>query len=252
MKDLSISEMIEKYKKELIEFSRNNQNNIISKEVFNEEDDDIQEDRINDTIEVSDLSEVDAQPVISPSIVQMTDRVSVNDQAINRRVNENEFDDDITSLEGTNVTGYNAGRTEKQYNTYDEFVADNPETGTLIVRAFVANETFPANGADIEIKKELTSGDYVIHTGKTDESGTYGPVKLNAPSKEYSEEFSDREPYATYTLTVRKDGFITMIYKNLPIFPSVESDQTVNLVPVSQSGGNVDSIVINTAEPTDL
>lgn len=252
MEDLSINEMIEKYKKELMEFSKNYSKNEMIRRESIEQDDINETDEIDDITETIEPIEEVAIPVVTTNVAQPTDEVSVNDKAINRNVNENEYDDEITSLKGTNVTGYNAGRKEKEYNTYDEFVADNPETGTLIVRVFVANETFPGNGADIEIKKELTNGEYVIHRGKTDESGIYGPVELNAPSIEYSKEFSDREPYATYILTVKKDGFLTMIYNNLPIFPSIQSEQPVNLVPISQTGGNVDSIVINTAEPIDL
>lgn len=214
MDDNSIKEMIEKYKKELVEFS-----NAIKDNAY-------------------DYYEEEAVP----SGLRATQGMMTPDNP-NR---------DITQLEGTNSSGYNAGRTEKKYNTYEEFLADNPESGTLRIQGYIASQTYPATNAKVEIRKELTNGSQLIYSGETNESGVYGPVKLPAPKKEFSEEFSDRLPYANYLVTVKKDGFITMIYRNLPIFPGVESNQTINFIPSNQVGDNVSSIVIDALEPIDL
>lgn len=217
MEELSLKEMIEKYKKELIEFSKQN------KEILTQVDDELEEEAVP----------TGYRPV----------------QSMMTPENPNS---DITELEGTNPSGYNSGRIEKTYKTYDEFVRDNPETGTLRIQGYIASQAYPATDAQVEIRKELEKSSYLIYSGKTDESGVYGPVKLNAPQKTYSEEFSDRLPYASYLVTVKKEGFITMIYKNLPVFPGIESNQTINFIPSNQVGDNVSSIVIDALEPIDL
>ena len=43
-----------------------------------------------------------------------------------------------------------------------------------------------------------------------------------------------------------------MIYRTLPVFPGIESNQTINFIPQNQVGDNVTSIVIDAIEPVDL
>ena len=214
MDELSLKEMIEKYKKELMEFS-----NAIK-------------DKTMDIFEEESV----------PTLYRPTQSI----------MTPNDPNSDITELEGTNTSGYDSGRKEEKYSTYEEFVKDNPEYGTLRIQAYIASQAFPAVDAQVEVRKELSNSSYLIYSGKTDESGVYGPVKLNAPQKSISEEISSKIPYTNYLVTVKKDGFITMIYRNLPIFPGVESSQTVNFIPSNQVGENVTSIVIDALEPTDL
>lgn len=214
MDELSLKEMIEKYKKELVEFSNAIKDKAVN--IFEEE--------------AAPAGARAAQSIMTPE----------------------DPNKEITELEGTNSSGYNAGRTEKKYDSYEEFIKDNPEYGTLRIQGYIASQAFPATDATVEVSKELKNGSYLVYTGKTDESGVYGPVKLNAPKKEYSEEFSDIMPYANYLVTVKKEGFISMIYRNLPIFPGVESNQNINFIPSNQVGDNVTSIVIDAVEPIDL
>lgn len=215
MDDSLLKEMIEKYKKELMEFSNSSKAKLRS--------------TIDDEEAVPTMSRP-AQSMMTPE-------------------NPNS---DITELEGTNPSGFDSGRKEKKYKTYEEFVRDNPETGTLRIQGYIASQAYPATDAEVEVSKELENSTYLIYSGKTDESGIFGPVKLNAPKKEYSEEFTDRLPFANYLVKAKKDGFITMIYRNLPVFPGIESNQTINFIPQNQVGDNVTSIVIDAIEPVDL
>lgn len=214
MDDMSLKEMIEKYKRELIEFSNAIKDKAV--EMYEEE------------------------------------AVSTGYRPAQSMMTPEDPNSEITQLEGTNTSGFNSGRTEKKYKTYDEFLRDNPSFGTLRIQASIANQSYPVADALVEVRKELENSSYLIYSGKTDESGVYGPVRLNAPLKEISEEFSDKIPFANYLVNVKKDGFITMVYRNLPVFPGVESNQDVNMIPSNQVGSNVTSIVVDALEPVDL
>ena len=217
MKNFDMEKMIDEYKKELMQYKGENSFEEIKETEFENEE---PEEAFSNSLE--------------------------------RKTNLNSNDDNITSLEGSNESGYDAGRKKKTYESYEEFLQDNPETGYLRVQGFIASETFPATDCELEIRKELKTGSYLIHKGKTDESGIFGPYKLNAPLKKYSEEFSDIEPFASYILIAKKKVFITMIYRNLPIFPGVTSNQNINFVPANQFSDTLNSIVIDSVEPIDL
>ena len=120
------------------------------------------------------------------------------------------------------------------------------------MQAFTANQTFPADGASVEVYKELTGGDYLVHRGETDISGIVSDIELPAPEIYYSQEFSDREPFSSYKVTVSKPGFRTVIFNKVPIFAGIESVQTANLIPSFQSGDNNEPIIIDESEPKDL
>lgn len=249
MDELSLKEMIEKYKKELVEFSnaiKNKAADILQEDVLpvseKKTEKDVDEDaNFNEEYENVTTADYLKEPYVTSGARAAQGMMTPEDP--NR---------EITELEGTNSSGFNAGRKEQKYDTYEEFLSDNPETGTLRIQGYIASQAFPATEASVEIRKELKNGSYLIYSGETDESGVYGPVRLPAPEKEYSEEFSDKIPYANYLVTVKKEGFVTMIYKNLPIFPGVESNQNVNFIPLNQVGENMSSIVIDALEPIDL
>ena len=224
MEDLSMQEMIEKYQKELMAFSKSNPSPPVP--------DDIEE----ESIKKDDEYYEDTVPVIanSPSPAGR------------------EEPEEITSLEGTNVTGYDAGREERKYDTYEEFLRDNPMRGSLRIQTLTGSETYPSAGAEVEIYRQIGGKDMLIAKGITDESGIYENRDLPAPDISYSEELSYIQPFTSYTVSVNQRGYVKVIIRALPIFPNIESMQTLELIPGNQNGDGDSTLTISSQEPQDL
>ena len=79
----------------------------------------------------------------------------------------------------------------------------------------------------------------VIDTSITDENGKTKVFTLPTPTK--SESLSPQNqviPYGLYNMMVEADGYLTNIHLNVPVFPTVTSRQTSNLLLLETAGVN--------------
>ena len=133
----------------------------------------------------------------------------------------------------------------KKYSTYDEFLKDNPQSGSLRVQAFVAGRAFPVSNVKVSVTKDFNSRPYTIAERMTDSSGIAGNIVLPAPESNLSEEpITTQMPYATYDVLIEQPRYVTLLYKDVPIFDSIESIQPVEMRPKIEGMAN-DMIVID-------
>ena len=52
---------------------------------------------------------------------------------------------------------------------YNQFLRDNPSTGTLKVRTTSASSALPVSGVDIIVSKEIGENTIIFYEGKTDD-----------------------------------------------------------------------------------
>lgn len=108
---------------------------------------------------------------------------------------------------------------------------DLTDRGRLSVKV-TKNGYDPVRGVRIDI---MHSGDeQVIESVSTNESGESEVIELAAPPLEYSQEPSDKKPYADYTLRIHADGYETVEIKGSEILPEVTSIQPVNLNAIGE------------------
>lgn len=99
--------------------------------------------------------------------------------------------------------------------------------GTLIVELNVGGAE-PVTGGKVVVLNE--SGEE-LYTLFTDESGKTQPVSLEAPSKDFSEEAGEPQPYTSYNLKISADGFKDVLINGVQIFPDSQAIQNVAMIP---------------------
>ncbi len=117
-------------------------------------------------------------------------------------------------------------------------------SGYLIVNVYTDNIALPVSGARVRIVSDEVNLELY-----TNESGQTEKIELPAPDISYSEEEQNEvRPYNTYTVIVEKEGFTTMRYEGVEIYPSEVSRQDVYLSNESVSA-NLEEVV-NIDPPT--
>lgn len=122
------------------------------------------------------------------------------------------------------------------YNSYDDFMAKNSSSGKMKVQVTAA-ETIPISNARVEVSVELPEGERELFSGLTDIDGIVDNITLPAPSAALSfDENSNIVPFAVYTVKVTNADYATAEYHNAPVFEGIKSIQPVTLVPLTQNG----------------
>lgn len=133
---------------------------------------------------------------------------------------------------------------EREYESLQEFTDVNDRRGTARFRTYTARGALPVKGARIVVSREIGGRNHVFYTLTTDESGLSPIISLPAPPKELSETpDSPVMPYATYDVEVSAAGYDEVLVRSIPIFDGVQSVQRIALVP---SFGQPPEIIDNT------
>lgn len=141
---------------------------------------------------------------------------------------------------------------EEEDESVADFRRENSSNGFLKVQAYSGRGAIPVSGVHILVTKDLGGKEYVFVDDMTDESGFTAAKTLPAPNRELSQTPQKEGaplPYTTYNLIAEREGFVTLIKKNLPIFPGVISLQPLEMLPVPKSQGPVAPIVEEEEEP---
>ncbi len=127
------------------------------------------------------------------------------------------------------------------------------QNGTLVVAVSTASGAIPIEGAVVTVygSDELNSGvRTVIYTNR---SGNTEKITLPAPPASLSENPGSISPFAKYNVDVNKEGYNLRTFVNVPIFAGITSIQPVNLIPLTEYGGEAilpnDSTVTESQSP---
>lgn len=112
----------------------------------------------------------------------------------------------------------------------DEQGTPEPQKGTgrLRVQVYASDQVYPISAAEVLVYDK--NGKEVFR-GYSNASGIVSNILLEAPAKVYSDAPSFVRPYAQYDITVKHPRYATRKYIGVPVFPGIESIQTVQLVP---------------------
>ena len=126
----------------------------------------------------------------------------------------------------------------RPYADYEDFERRNKSQGELRVQVFAADRSFPVKNAGVTVTVPLLNGSKELFSGMTDADGIVEGIVLPTPDKSLSlDEDNTDEPFALYDIRVSHPDFADSEFTNVPIFDSVKSIQPVELVPLTQSGG---------------
>lgn len=105
--------------------------------------------------------------------------------------------------------------------------------GTLIVQAQSASDAIPVEGATVIIRLAAEQGENgLFRVLSTDESGLTVPIRIETPSPAQSLAPGGRKPYSEISAEVTANGYYSMIYSGIPMYPGITSIQPVRMVPI--------------------
>ncbi len=128
----------------------------------------------------------------------------------------------------------------KKLDEYQQFLSENPDTGTLRVQAFTAYGAIPIADTEIVITKDI--GDYHVtfFQGKTDSSGIISNIQLPAPKTEKVASSETPPQYTLYDLAAINVDYETIKKYSVGMFGGVGIVLYIKMNPkIDLSGGNV-------------
>ncbi len=138
----------------------------------------------------------------------------------------------------------------------NDFLAANTESGTMRVEAFASDRSFGVGSARVMIFVELPSGNVAVFDGLTDIDGVTQSVRLPAPPRELAQSpqtgANARLPYTVYSVYVEHPGFVRSVFSNVPVFSGVESIQPVRMLAKSAGAGEPEPIVVDETNANTL
>ncbi|MBR5618780.1 MAG: hypothetical protein IKW76_03500 [Clostridia bacterium] len=119
----------------------------------------------------------------------------------------------------------------EQFPSEADFLRLNPESGFLRVQVFAANQAFPIPNATVVVSKRFPAEDCVFFKSQTDASGIMSRITLPAPDRLLADAPSAMQPYATYDIVVTHPLFTEVHLADVAVFDSVETVQNVEMIP---------------------
>lgn len=278
MNNEDIVSLMERYKRELLEFEKRNTAPVSAQEKAESEPVSAQQE--SQAEQVSAQVQEDAEPAKAVSAkaeeneaVSAAAAVTIQRQTDAQRESQMQFDDgadtdksqftpertqaagrgdipqprtifvDPQTLKNKNLTLTN---TQSAMQRFDEFKGECNKRGILRVETYSSNGLYPVGNSRVIVYKEIDGEKYYIYDSHTDSSGILDNLQLPAPDKSLSETEQGScglAPYATYDIFVSHPGFISTYLENVPIFDSTVSIQSVEMLPTVS--GEQDPNVIN-------
>ena len=110
-------------------------------------------------------------------------------------------------------------------------------TGYLVVRVTTASEALPLQNATVTIYGGLPDFSAAIARLQTGNDGLTPKIALAAPPRALSESpNSALPPFATYNITVDKEGYTPIRMYRAPIFDGITSVQPADMIPRPKNG----------------
>ena len=127
------------------------------------------------------------------------------------------------------------------FDNVNDFETANPATGFLKIFVTTAQKALPVQGARCIVSRTFGSEPYIFYTVSTNQDGATQPMPLPAPVRRLSEDPNENVlPFASYDITVTKNGFLDVRLQDVAIFDGIISIQSIDLIPTG--GFSFDSI----------
>ena len=249
--------LMDKYKAEMMEFSRRN---TFSDSSPSNNDEKVKE--MNEAIEDngtferdrSDPLPLDEQSREEPQIVLPAQSSSVTQEAEQSDISAVDVAENLRRA-CASVNDDSSAEQRQRCRDINEFLSANPEKGSLKIQAFASDQSFGIGSARVMVFVELPSGNVAVFDGLTDVDGITQPVILPAPPRSLSQSpgaSGSRLPYSVYSVYVEHPDFVREVFTNVPVFSGVESIQPVRMLAKSEGLEEPEPIAVDESGFTAL
>lgn len=249
--------LMDKYKAEMLEFSR--RNSVSSDDERTREMTDAIEDEGTFERDRSDPLPLDEQPQ-TPEETQGNAPVVIPAQT---QPAADETQTDITAVDVAenlrracaSVNENSSAEQRQRCRDINDFLLENNERGSLKIQAFASDQSFGIGSARVMVFVELPGGNVAVFDGLTDIDGITQPVILPAPPRSLSQSPAPngaRLPYAVYSVYVEHPNFVREVFTNVPVFSGVESIQPVRMLAKSEGLEEPEPIAVDESGFTAL
>ncbi len=258
MDNREIEKLMDKYKKEMLEFSKKNPASNYSSGCADEPDERekaqlgairngeaFQRDRRNPIAEATQEKEPETEKTVN-NINSIPVSDSTAPDIINGSVSSVDIRRNlIRQCEEISKNQNSSPEQKARCAEISEFLAANKEDGMLRVEAYAAERAFGISSARVLIFLPLRSGNVTLFDGLTNINGESASIRLPAPAKSLSLSPSDGKvlPYSVYSVYIEHSGFIPAAFGNVPVFSEIESVQPVQMLAEIGEGSDPDTIV---------
>lgn len=266
MDNKDIEKLMDKYKKEMLEFSKKNSSagyasndagpdekevmlaNAIQsgtsvqrdrRDPVTQKDDSPQEKKKTVEIPKSDFSVADSY---SPDLICGTETDSDVRRNLIRECEAISSNPDATAEQKTRCA------------EITQFLSDHKENGLLRVEVFASDRVYGISSARVLIFLPLPGGNITLFDGLTNINGETASVRLPAPAKSLSLTPSDNKtlPYSVYSVYVERTGFVPAAFGNVPVFSEIESVQPVQMLSEASEASDPAPIVTDESQSNYL
>jgi len=235
-----MEKLMDRYKKEMLDFRR--RNGAAFYETANE-----QEKGIFDAASGGDSYERDRSDPLGDAEMQTPEESNfVSKEAVRAQSNSASTptepqtpnaDGVVDAVESLRrrCAGVNASSSEEQRRRCAEvnrFLSENAQSGILRIETYASDRVFGVGSTRVMIFLPLESGNVTVFDGITDISGLTDRVRLPAPNRELSmTPRGDKVlPFAEYSVYVEHPSYVRAIFNNVPVFSGIESIQPVQML----------------------
>ena len=129
----------------------------------------------------------------------------------------------------------------------------NNSQGQLQAIVTTLRSLYPVPNAEVTVFSGDPENMQIIARSFTDQSGKSEVFNLNAPDRSLSMSAGATvEPFATYNMMVKAEGYLDNIHLNIPVFSGVTSLQRSNMLLLETAGVNKGPQVFNELEQFNL
>lgn len=261
-----MEKLMDKYKAEMLEFSRRNNTRGYPIANMGAEKRDEREEAMNEALErdipferdrSNPLPEPPAMPTVADQETPMTPQPEMPSNETEPQTPQETTDAAQNLRRVCSGIGPNStSELRERCRDINDFLAANPESGSMRVEAYSGDRAFGIGSARVMVFVELPSGNVAVFDGLTDNDGNTVSIKLPAPPRELSQTpqtgKNPRLPYAVYSVYVEHPGFVRAVYTNVPVFSGIESIQPVRMLAKTEGVNEPEPIMVDEKNRSSL
>lgn len=119
----------------------------------------------------------------------------------------------------------------KKSSLYSDFISLNPSVGYLKIKVDSALESYPVEGVEVLIYKDIGEDLVVFYYGKTDSNGIIDNIVLPSP-KAMNLNSLEVPDYEVYSLKINKKGYKEINYLDVVVYSEIKVIQNISLEPL--------------------